>query len=228
MSRAHRIAKPCTQWLDSAYAQEVLSDTPVAYWPYQECHRYPQDRSGNGFHVTSVTGADTGKQYRQPGALSDLNDRSILQIGGSIFFSPLVSTAVNNVTIEMLLNIDTITLQPQAIFYNGNGGANGYGILITGAMKMQVLKGGIALGTPSTTSLSLDTWYHVAVTFANPTWTYYLDGAADGTYVSAGAPNTPTGSTQTGDNSIQRYHEHIALYETALSAATIAAHYAAI
>lgn len=226
MTHIRRVGGICNQTVKSPYALEVLADSPKVYWEYQDCKALPRDFSGNDLHMTALAGGTTGTVYRETGPLTTPNDRSILQAGGKIFSRSVASTVRSAWTMEMWLKISSATNFPQEVFYNGNGGLNGYGIRITSAMKMRMLFGGLGDPTPSTTTLSVGVWYHIACTFGSGTGTFYLNGSADGTF-GAVNPNTPTGTTYVGGSSIQRWQAHIALYESTLSSTRIAAHYAA-
>jgi len=219
------ISGGCVPFRSSSYASAVLADTPVAYWQYQECSGMPIDSSGNSRDMTSVT-SGVGLAYRQTGALSDVRDKSIFQIGGSAFErSSPVSTVTNGFTLEMWVKVELVTNNDQILIYNGNSGADGWGVLIDTDFKYQYLAGGVAFGTAATTALTVNTWHHIALK-RSTTWTYYLDGSPNGTGGTT-TPNTPTTKTRAGDGSVQRYQSHIAIYEAALTDAQIAAHYAA-
>ncbi len=215
----------CRPFLTSAYAAAVLTDSPVAYWEYQDCSGFPVDSSGSGLNMNAVT-STSGLIYRRPGALTDPRDLSIEQAGGSTFTrSAPVSTVTNNFTIEMWVKVAAVTFTNQALVYNGIGSTDGWGLMIDTDFKLLYLAGGVAFGGKNTTALTVNTWAHIAVT-RNTTWTYYVNGSPDGTGGTT-TPNVPATRVQVGDGAVQRFQSHIAIYNTALSAARIAAHYAA-
>ena len=59
-----------------------------------------------------------------------------------------------------------------------------YVFFINTSSQLQVF-GDNVLQTASTTALTLNTWQHIALVKQGSTWTYYLDGAADGTFTAA-------------------------------------------
>lgn len=225
MSPTRLIGKPCQRHLNSAYAAAVLADSPKAYWQMQECTSTPQDSSGNMLDMTSWNGWE--HDYRQRAFLTDTLDRSMFWIGGrNPQRNPQVSTVTSNWTLELFVQVDVITLSDQTLFYNGNSGANGWGLLIGTDMKLRALAGGVAFGTRSNGTLSLSTPYHVALRNSGGTWTYFINGSPDPVTNSI-SPGTPSGPTKVGDSAHAGYFGHAALYESGLSDARIAAHYAA-
>jgi len=106
----------------------------------------------------------------------------------------LVTTAIDNISMEAWINWDGSTSTKQVIFYNGNSTTNGYGLLVDNATnKLQLLVGGIIVAD-SDYVLSIDGWHHVALIRRSGTWELYVDGNAQ-TLTSTSTPNLPTGQT---------------------------------
>lgn len=128
----------------------------------------------------------------------------------------------------------------------------GYVLALNGAGKLNaaISSGGAFLAANSldgTSTLAANTWYHVAAVYntngASATLSLYLNGVADGTLtgVSTSVFNTPapvrigeqfgllantgSGATAQGVNFFDGSIDEVAIYNTALTASTIAAHY---
>ncbi len=230
MSRSHRISSPCSELLNSAYATAVLGSTPKTYWQLQECGGPTSfDSSGNALNVNNnhITSGVVFLYRQAPGALTEDRDRGILWPGGgALSRSGPISTVTNNFTIEMWINVQNVANNGQVLLYNGSGASNGWGMEMNTNRKITYLAGGVAGGGQSTGVVPLNTWTHVALV-RNTTWSVYINGAFDSN-IGSTTPNTPSGgNVQIGDGSIQNIWSHVAVYETALSGATISAHFAA-
>lgn len=208
---------------NSDYIAEVLTDTPKAFWEAQDASGNPVDSSGNALNMTSVTGTPL---YHAAGPMSDYG---IEFDGGEYVSRALVSTVTNDFTIECWLMYRAGS--SDRVIWNGSLGANGWALYLNNAQKIIGLAGGVAFLTAGTTALTADTWYHVALVrdSANSNkWTYYLNGAVDLANAGTTAPNAPSGG-DTGfgsrDGAAQHRIAYAAIYETALSAARISAHY---
>lgn len=206
------------------YQREVMRDTPRAFWPLQDASGNPVDVSGNGLNMTTIVGTP---DYRQTGPFGD--DYSILTASGeSIATSTQVSVVQNDFTMEMWLYIEAVASGDRLVLHNGGAGgaSSGWGIRMDTGDRFCGLAGGIAEQTVR--GIGLFTWTHLVVqrvsTDSNR-WKYYQNGNL--TLANAGTtnPNAPSGITQFGDTNLQIRSAYIAIYETALSAARILAHY---
>lgn len=216
---------PCVPHTNSNYAAAVLADAPAVYWQLQDCSGNPVDTSGAGLDCTANT--LSANWYRQIGPLTNaVLDKSIVMAGGGGCTGPLVSVVQNGFTIEFWIKVDEQPNPNQEMVYNGSGSFNGWGVMREPNGKFRYLAGGVAFGAFSTATISVGPWYHVAIV-RNTTWTYYLNGAVETANAGNTNPNVPTTTTHFFPSALQRYCAHIAIYETALSAAQIAAHYAA-
>jgi Concanavalin A-like lectin/glucanases superfamily len=210
----------------AAYVAAVLADAPIGYWKLDEASGLPQDSSGSGLHMTTIAGA---VNYRQAGAMLG-GDWSIVMGGGTTIHRNSIGSATDNVTLELWFQPQAVGNATQRVFYNGNGGAGGYGYYLgqpfTGN-DLHGLLGGVAW-LPAGPTLSNSTWYHLVLTRRAGNWLYFINGAQHGGVQSAAAPGGPGGGTcGIGQEAIQGAWSHLAIYETALSDARIAAHYAA-
>jgi len=121
------------------------------------------------------------------------------------------------------------------IFYNGDTGTSGYGVLVNNGAceagnKIVVLIGGINCdAVSSSTTLPTNTWTHVALTREGTAWKLYVNG--DYKHTGTTNPNTPAGSTLIGAgttpelNNFNGLIDDVRIYDRALSAAEIQALY---
>jgi hypothetical protein len=232
------IQRPCTQQLDSPYAQEVLADSPVAYWQMQECGGFPFDTSGNGYdldHFNTTSYPYSARNFRQDGPLNDGRDRSIQWPGGGDIerFGGEVTTVTDGWTIELLIYLEIVGdngFHPpvQVVVYNGDSGANGWGLCLYPDRTPYILLGGVGLAQVSATPIPYDTWSHVVLKSESLTAKHYLDASQNGTLGLGGGPNAPDGIVTLGADTLQARWAHVAIYDTALSDTRISDHYAAI
>lgn len=209
----------------SLYLDEVMADAPVALWEMQDDSGNPVDSSGNGYDMTSVTNTP---DYAQIGPMED---RSIRCVGGeTILRSSHVSVVQSNFTVELILDLQAVTVNNMTLFHNGNPGSNGWGISVNANGTVKYLCGGVAFGTASFQVYEgLGRFTHLVMkkeSGAGGAFSYWKDGVLDRT-VGTTNPNVPNGTVTLGGASIQTAYSYVAVYETALSSARIAEHYAA-
>lgn len=204
---------------NSEYEYEVRADSPRALYKMQDASGAPVDMSPNGLNMTTVTGTP---DYAQPGPFP--GSSSIRLAGGeAVSRSSVVSTVVNDFTIEMLVHVQAIGLNDMILIYNGNSGANGWGITVNVDRRWRFLAGGVAQGSFAANPLP-DNFAHLAVVRRAGTWEYYLQGALDTANAGTNAPGTPSGTTSLGDSAVQEAVAFAAIYETALSPTRILEH----
>jgi len=216
-------------------ATEILADSPKAYWKCQEDgttgHQLPQDSSGNGLHMT--TRQSTNFSYGAAG-LPVLGDKMIVCAGGSGFERATLSTVTHDFTIEMVVQVQAVTVDPQALIYNGDGGANGWGLFVRTTGKLQPLLGGVAFLTITNTALTIGTtdWYHVVFVkrAAGTAPEIWINATKDTAVQATTAPAAPSGGRTffNEDTACQGGYAHVAIYESALSSTRIGAHYTAL
>jgi hypothetical protein len=221
-----------------AYGSTVLADSPTAYWKLNEASG-PNlaDATGNGntglAQMINSNGLYSGGfTLGEPGVIT--SDSAVLLDGSTGQVNlPLLTTAVANVTLECWVNISGAT--KGSLIKIGNG-STGYGIGVGGTTEDNSGTNLVGLYemvrwlNPSITPvLSLNVWHHVALVVdgsGNPT--LYLDGVAFA-LPSGGGPDAPSGSACIGcDNSGRQFGgliDEAAVYNYALTAAQLAAHY---
>lgn len=232
-----------------ALAAEILADTPKAFWKCQETARtFPQDASGNALHMATE---DKRGVWKCPGPFAYSCDASRQPpqnphepndwaLGMAAYRRSVVSTVVNNWTMEILVCPQGPFSDVQMIMGNGDGSTNaggastGYDLFWSGTGgKFQVGYRGVAVNSDSAVTCAINTWYHLIVCRDAGTLKYYVNGAVDTANAGTGAPATPingsVGGTKIGNQgAVSQFIAYAAFYETALSAARAAAHYGAI
>ena len=179
----------------------------------------PQDSSGNGNHMTTMTAT----QYRQPGPYGGM--WAILFNAGQKAQRLQVSTQLDNVTWEAWVNVVSITSGGDEIFRNSG---SGWGVLLNTNLKIQAEAPGVGTASQANTALVASTWYHLGVVREAGIWKYYRNGAFEtnaGALVPVATPNNT--AINPGDFT-KMYHSNVAIYDSALPESTFLAHYQAM
>jgi hypothetical protein len=204
------------------YFGEVMRDAPLAYWRLGETSgTTAADASANGRH-----GAWSGAPaLGQSGALnSDAAARAALLDGVDDHVDlPALPPLGDSLTIEFwfrpLAGGDAV----QCIFGQADGSL---AVLFksTGVLSVYYAGADHLSGAP----IAYDTWHHVAVAIDGGAGTFYVDGAAAGSFASFPSGFVPDriGADAAGDR-YKGYLAEVALYGAGLGAERVAAHYAA-
>jgi hypothetical protein len=226
-----------------AYAAAVLADSPVGYWRLGESSGTTMtDSSGNGHDGTYVNTPTLGQTGAVPGNTSALftaastqrgvvTDRAALDITGAL-------------TLEAWVNCASYATNRGIIAkYLGSGNQRSYVLTInsSGNLLAVISRTGVfATAKTITTSnvIGLNTWRHVAFVYVPSTsMEIFLDGVSvllDTTSVPSSAFSGSADlwigqqfDSATAANAWDGLLDECAVYNTALSSARIAAHYAA-
>lgn len=208
----------------AAYVAAVLADTPRAFYQLQDASGNPVDSSGNALNMTSVTGAPA---YHEIGPLSDFAIR--LESTETLVRSTQVSTVVDNFTMEIWIKLTSVGSNGRNVLSNGFSATTGWGILVDTDFKfLGAVNDGAGVGSKSVNPLSTSAYHMINVLRRAATWEYYFDGALDTPTGAAGVPGIPAGPVQVGAGSVlDATVAYASIYETALSAGRILAHYQA-
>lgn len=216
------------------YTEAVLADAPKLFWKCQEESGLLQDSSGNALHATTLNNVSSSPTYRSLGPFG--YDYSVL-LSSNAFSRAGITTVVNNFTYEFWLNIvttggvDAVVMgtSPRASTGAAPGAANGHEISWNNNSKLHGAWAGVVDLADETTAFTVGTWSHFVCVRDAGVNKYYRDGVADGT-PAATAPSAPAsattklGSATSSPAPGSYYVAYAAFYETALSAARIAAH----
>jgi hypothetical protein len=212
-----------TALVNTEWEMTIQADGPVVFYKLQDVSGNPQDSSTSGLNISTVVGTP---DYSQTSILDRV--ASIRMTGGETLSRAVPSTAVNNVSAEYLFKREAQGANDQIIFYNGNSGTNGWGLVCNIDGTFRVLLGGVGFQAfaDGGAAFAIDAWYHVVVVRDATVWRYYLNGALQTSNAGTGTPGTPTGNLQINDGSIQVAGCMFAMYNTVLTAAQIARRYA--
>jgi hypothetical protein len=207
------------QAANTTYRNAILADNPLAYWELDETSgTNAADSSGNGFDGT----------YTAPYTLGQASAYANLNTAVDFGESGLVTLADNlgnhsQVTVEAWIKMDA----RQGFIYDSGDfalGVNGAG---------EIVHHMDANGPPDSTTfppLVVDTWYYLAATYdadvADATF-FYLDGVLQTTEdAHENGLDAILGVGTLGDE-FDGLIDEVAIYDSVLSPAQIAAHYAA-
>lgn len=200
--------------------QEVLADSPVAYWPMNDASGLPQDASGNGNNMTAVSGSPT---YGNPGPVLE---PTISYPSTAYHERAVVSVATTNITVEMWVYRDGNASSD--IFRHGTT-SGGFEIEYTstaGAFRTN-LPGVGTLGSIGT--IDANTWTHIALQRGATTWVGYINGCVSNSSVGSASPGTPNGNSRVvGAGATEHRFAHVAFYDSLLTPQRIATHYFAL
>ena len=228
-----------------SYASVVLADTPVGYWKLDEASGTTcTDYSGNGRNI----GYQGTPHFQIAGPVASDSPSYGIGFDAVNYENAWVSTpswaALSNVTIELWYRTTATVSGYTRIF--------GYGVntaVSTSTYLLYMVSGGLLRASfymnGTTVTLSYATaindgiWRHLAFGVSAKSdpygYTLHVNGAQEaGTVYSSGTIGTglsPSGAFRIGaadtTNTIAAEYAHAALYSSRLSAAKIAAHYAA-
>lgn len=200
-----------------------MADTPRTFWPLQEASGNPQDVSGNGLNITTVTGSPT---YHLAGPFTDafaidcdgVND--VLQRAA-------VGYATAACTTEAWVQVFTTAGGGGWFFASNRALSNGWFVSITpSTMKFNVNVAGVDQGF-SSNRLTLNTWYHIVVVYDGAVWKYYLNAEPDNLNAGNKVPVASTGTLDIlAESGLDCSVAYVAIYDSALSLSRIQAHYA--
>jgi hypothetical protein len=179
------------------------------------------DTSGNS-HNASLTNTPTHSTLGSGSFSFNGTNQSAIIVAGS--GTPLLSSQNSNVTMEVWFYM-TGTSNNAPIFYNGNAGANGYGLYMgvcSGTYTtISVLFGGYYCSAVSYSGLSTNTWYHAVFTATSGNSNnLYINSVSVSTSTLTFAAPTSNGTAIAGNNGGQYFQGNIAvarLYNRALS-----------
>lgn len=211
-----------------AYVDEVLADSPVAYYRLDESSGQPQDSSGNGNDTdTSFGSAPT---YSVTSLLTSGGGTAITFNNSAHFSAPDDATLdIGDVfTLECWIR-RTVTGVNEAIM---DKGANAFRWYITSTGVVTLEKSGVADAIRSSVTMQNTDTHHLVVTKNGATRVVYMD-AVDVTSGSPPANQTIEsnavalflGAQANSGIPSRSTLDEIAIYGTALSQARIQAHY---
>jgi hypothetical protein len=233
---------PCV-WAGANYSSVILSDTPIGYWRLGESSTTPiaADSSpsatpNNGFYTRGVTSGVAGAIVGDPDTAASFDGMSAFVV------IPNTTNGTfdlrNSFTLEawVINNGQSGVGQAGRIFSNRAVGGYGLGILHVGSPdRVRFTTFGVMDYDSSLTVVPEDgNWHYVALVFdSSNTANFYLDGQLTDSITGPNPANSSPADLDIGRNpgTTQEYFsgsiDEAAVYNYELTAAQIAAHYAA-
>jgi hypothetical protein len=213
----------------SAYAAAVTEDSPVGYWRLGESSG-PTAVDETASNDGTYTG---GPVLGQSGAIADDPDTAVLFDGTDdcvvVDDDPALDVG-DTFTLEAWIKRGSIGGE-QAILSKGPGSFL-FWFVDTGTLRLT--RQDVAHVVDSTAAITdTDTWHHVAATKDGSTVLLYIDGVdvtgsvTDSTMVDTAHPLNIARRSNTENIEFPGLIDEVAVYDSALSGARIAAHYAA-
>ena len=221
----------------ATYSQTVLSDSPAAYYQFQETSGTTfADSTGNA-HTGSLVG---GYRLAQSGPVTGNGDQSVQLSYGSAGYGTVPDATVFNSTTAWSLEawINTTSPSIQQGILEKFSGSSGFALrLLGGTVNFYVLSSSGTYQAVGQAAIVANAWYHVVATYdsVHATALLYVNGALDaGTRSLTATETAATGISlkvgARGDDAgtpFQGYLAEVAFYSTALSAARVGAHFQA-
>ncbi|PUA17253.1 LamG domain-containing protein [Glaciimonas sp. PCH181] len=222
----------------NAYAVEVLSDLPIAYWKLDEL---------SGTAMTDSSGHGRNGLY---GGLVALGNPPLITAGKSIKTSTTgtatVATAPNDAALRLPGDF-SLEFWIKTGATTGNvlsmeqGGVNypswQLGLNSSGCIKLELRtsNGGSIAALIATSAINDNAIHHIVYTKNGSLVTAYVDGAPNATGSFTGPPFSSTDPVSVGCSYAPGYDtsamigslDEVAIYDTALSAARVLTHYTA-
>lgn len=224
-------------WGLSRYAGEVMDDGPVAYWRLGESSGSTAvDETTNG-HDGTYNGPTLGAS----GALAEDTDTAASFDGvddyvdiGNKFFGGwgafTVEVWVYPNTLPANSNPEGHNTDEDHIIHKAGSGDDNFGLTIADGGTAFYIDTGTAY-TAVATAPSVGEWTHIVAVYDGSEMRIYIDGSLDASMSASGSLGTNTNAVNIGgrfDNDfgwVDGTIDEVAVYETALSATRIQAHY---
>ncbi|HKT02025.1 MAG TPA: LamG-like jellyroll fold domain-containing protein [Rugosimonospora sp.] len=215
----------------TTYAGAVLADNPRAYYRLGEATGLATGADSAGGALLNYGSAAT---LGAAGAIAADPDTAVTANGGCCLGDAPAALPVNNAarSVEAWVK-PSDSYQRWLLGWGGSATDRAFNVGLAGdAILVSGYGDDLSFTAPS--SLADGLWHHLVITYSAGTATVYVDGAAVGTQSFAHPLNTmPTslglrlGSAHDGGGGFYGGLDDVAVYPTALTAAQVAAHYAA-
>jgi hypothetical protein len=212
-----------------SYLDYIDNTGPKTYYLFNEPSGNIINRVGTGSDFESVTAGST----RSVPIDSPVAQYGMRFAGGQDAIKvPALSPKTTDFSMVCWVRFEAVSATNQVFFYNGNGGANGYGMTVTTTGTLSILRGGIANGSPTSQACVLNRWYHLVLRRQGTgarSWEYFINGIVDPVSPAGSAnPNVPSGGSwgTGGAPSVQRSYWFMAYYDRPLGEAEIYEMYA--
>jgi RHS repeat-associated protein len=225
----------------TGYSGVALSDSPVAYWRLEESSTSSAAADSSGFgNAGSYNG---GLTLSQSGPISTETDHAATFDGSSGYVSAPNSTSLNQptsaITLEAWIKPTDYVNEPVILksYTSHTDPYYQYGLFqFYDEVRLDLSLGDVRYMFVSTGGITTGVWNYIVATWDGSTVRFYVNGTAVGTGSASGTISTYSTPVTLGTYENLRsspYYfwggklDEAAIYPTALSAARIAAHYAA-
>lgn len=213
--------------------QTTIAQAPglVGYWSFEESSGASGADSRGALALNYVSGATPGV----PGFASDGSSRAleINRIANDITAATIATTQTTEVSMEAWIYWDGDTAQSDTILYNGDTSLDGFGLYMINTGQLAILMGGVAL-SPVDFTMTPATWTHLVMVRDATSWNFYVNASAHTILGNPfDQPNPASGVLQVGGNRPAFTElfggriDEAAIYNSALSAAQVQAHFTA-
>ena len=212
-----------------SYSSEVLADSPLLFVRFTETGGSTCANSGSLGGDASTSGANF---TRNATALAEFTPG--ITVTGASTHVQYPDNASLDITANVTYEIWVKSYTPGTYKALLSKGANGYCLRINPSRQVEAVKSGVAVTLTSTGLVPDDGgWHHIVMTRSSNTYTIYIDGSSagsgtDSSTISATAYPLFIGADNGGSGVAHQYvgsFDEAAVYNTALSAARILAHY---
>lgn len=217
-----------------SYASEVLADSPLLYVRFEETAGSTCANDGSlGGNATAIgtftRNIATGLSGLNIGI--DFDGTS----GGATYPDTAALDLVGDMTYECWFNADALQVAMLMSKGQDGGGNTGYQLLMVSDGSLRVFIAGSTILTSGGSQYAAGNWYHLAATRSSNTYTIYINGSSvasgsSGATVTATAEKFGIGHQEQTGSATTFFNgkmDEVAVYNTPLSGARIAAHYAA-
>lgn len=207
------------------YLSTILADTPLHYWRLADgASAIFHDLGSSPKHLVNSNSPLWGGYS----GIAPLAGSGYAGVGLAEYSAGLATPIPCTFEIWLYL-MESTGVQGSVMVQNGNGGGNQIGLFSDGGNTISWLVG--AVGQVSPLAYADQTWHHLVGTIDTANQRLYVDGTQVAT-VAHGAAQPSTlglflGRAQNNSSFCRGFVSEAAIYSVALSAAKVAAHYAA-
>ena len=209
------------------YRSEVLADAPRGYWRLgEQSGATALDETGAGLNGTYLNGVALGR----PGALLDDSDTAAA-FDGTNDTVRIAPAAALNPTAALTLEA---WVKPSASIQSSLIRKDGQYMLrlrSDGRIACRIWQGGLVREATTSTTVPNNSWHQVVCTYDGAALIAYIDGAAKASLAASGSIDSTSrdlylGSAYDSYDYLAGSLDEAAVYDTALPAARVLAHYA--